>query len=156
MWKRQNSKIKERKSVVRLTFCIQNNFINQEVYCMKVSSICLLSNNVLKLCAFYQKLFKQKPSFLTLEYVEFQIDGLKLAIYSAKKHNEVSNEPSIVDDRLKNILLEIEVTDVDELYQRIIEDNIPIIKELRVESWGSKSFYIRDPEGNIISLYHAA
>lgn len=130
--------------------------LKQGVYSMKVSSICLLSNNVLKLCAFYQKLFMKKPSLLTLEYIEFELDYLKLAIYNVKKHNELLNEPSIVDSNLKNILLEIEVTDVDELYQRMKESNVPIIKELRVESWGSKSFYISDPEGNIISLYHPA
>ncbi len=120
---------------------------------MKVSCICILSNNVLKLCAFYQKALNRKPSLVSLKYIEFELDGFKIAIYDVREHNNLADESSVVDGSLNHMLLEIEVTDIDAEYERLKKIEAPIVKELRIESWGSKSFYIRDPEGNIVNFF---
>lgn len=43
--------------------------------------------------------------------------------------------------------LTIEVEDVDEYYNKIKTQNIPVIIEIRDEAWGDRHFAIQDPNG---------
>lgn len=47
----------------------------------------------------------------------------------------------------KGMFLTIEVADVDAVYKRIKNLSVPIVIELRDESWGDRHFAIQDPNG---------
>ena len=58
----------------------------------------------------------------------------------------------LFDDRSpQGAFLVIEVESVDHLYERAIEGRLPIQQSLRNQSWGHRSFCVREPNG--LTLY---
>jgi catechol 2,3-dioxygenase-like lactoylglutathione lyase family enzyme len=51
------------------------------------------------------------------------------------------------------MILEFNVDDINEEYERIKGMDIEIVKELSTQAWGNTSFYFRDPDGNLIDFY---
>ncbi|WP_265333452.1 VOC family protein [Paenibacillus guangzhouensis] len=49
--------------------------------------------------------------------------------------------------------IEIEVTDVDEEFTRLKNKDVTLIKLPETYPWGRRSFWFRDPDGNIINFY---
>jgi catechol 2,3-dioxygenase-like lactoylglutathione lyase family enzyme len=45
----------------------------------------------------------------------------------------------------------IEVEDVERMYRQVIEKNLPIQQELTTQTWGHRSFCVREPNG--LTLY---
>ena len=50
--------------------------------------------------------------------------------------------------------IEFEVEDADQTYETIKELGVTIVKELSTQTWGRRSVWIRDPQGNIINIFH--
>ncbi len=57
----------------------------------------------------------------------------------------------------RGINLEMTVSDIESLYQRVLENNIPVFKELTVNEYGindsiiiQKQFLIQDPDGYLL------
>ena len=48
--------------------------------------------------------------------------------------------------------LSIEVTDVDEVFQRATVQGFPIVYDLTDEAWGVRRFYLRDPAGKLVNI----
>jgi catechol 2,3-dioxygenase-like lactoylglutathione lyase family enzyme len=46
----------------------------------------------------------------------------------------------------------VEVDDVDELYNKAVQQNLEIIYPLTDEPWGVRRFFVRDPNGQVINL----
>ena len=53
------------------------------------------------------------------------------------------------------VLIELEVADVDAEYARLRGLQVDVIQELRTQPWGQRTFYVRDPDGNVLTLYTA-
>jgi catechol 2,3-dioxygenase-like lactoylglutathione lyase family enzyme len=47
----------------------------------------------------------------------------------------------------------IEVEDVDSAYQQAVGNDLPIQKELSMQSWGHRSFCVREPNGLTLYLF---
>jgi uncharacterized glyoxalase superfamily protein PhnB len=45
----------------------------------------------------------------------------------------------------------IEVEDVEDRYRRVLERRLPLQEELKTQSWGHRSFCVREPNG--LTLY---
>lgn len=52
----------------------------------------------------------------------------------------------------KAIFLSIEVSDVNQWYERANEQKIEIVYPITIEPWGVKRFFIKDPNGATINL----
>lgn len=50
------------------------------------------------------------------------------------------------------IFLSIEVSDIDNLYERALGQNIEIIYPITNETWGVRRFFIKDPNGVTLNL----
>ncbi len=50
------------------------------------------------------------------------------------------------------LLLNFEVPDVDQQYERLKELGLPMHLELRSEDWGQRHFITEDPDGNLIDM----
>ncbi len=47
----------------------------------------------------------------------------------------------------RGVFFTIEVSDVDKVYQELLQKNVPIQIEIRDEPWGDRHFAIQDPNG---------
>ena len=50
------------------------------------------------------------------------------------------------------MLINVEVTDVDEIYTQLTENGLPMILELKSEDWGQRHFITRDPNDILIDV----
>jgi uncharacterized glyoxalase superfamily protein PhnB len=116
---------------------------------------CLISNDVQRLAAFYQKVLKIAPRFSGHSYVEFKTDAGVLAIFDARAQERYipgSAEPSAN----RSSILEFRVTDVDGEYARLQGIVKTWVKPPTTQPWGTRSIYFRDPDGNLVNFFAPA
>ncbi len=53
----------------------------------------------------------------------------------------------------RNLGLEFLVDDVDAVYARLLELGVEMVKPPTTQPWSNRSFYFRDPEGNLLNFY---
>jgi uncharacterized glyoxalase superfamily protein PhnB len=51
------------------------------------------------------------------------------------------------------IMLEFEVDNVDAEYERLSDLGTGVVKELTTQQWGNRSFWLRDPDGNLVNVF---
>lgn len=52
----------------------------------------------------------------------------------------------------ETVFLSIEVSDVDEMHERAVKYDIPVVYPLTNESWGVRRFFVKDPNGATLNL----
>lgn len=119
---------------------------------MNLTHACIMTEDVIKLRDFYREVLQLEGETFGVDYAEFETAVGHLGIFDLNFHNRVSNN-SAKGKYNKTILLEFSVDDVDAEYERIKNMGVEIIKELKNEVWGSRSFYFLDPDGNMISFF---
>lgn len=83
-------------------------------------------------------------------YAEVEKDGVRFAIRLV--------DPELVDmghderrrDDVYNAFVMVELA--KPLFQRYVTNDVPFYQKLRTEPWGSRSFIIEDPDGNLIGF----
>lgn len=51
------------------------------------------------------------------------------------------------------LLLNVEVSDVDAEYERLVSDaGLPLAKDIRTEEWGQRHFIVADPNGVLVDV----
>lgn len=63
-----------------------------------------------------------------------------------------SSLPEAYRQPARGVLINIEVSDVDEIYTQLKENGLPMILELKSEEWGQRHFITRDPNGILIDV----
>lgn len=76
------------------------------------------------------------------------LDGLELHLKEAPKNN--TERP----DRREHEHLDAAagVDGIEAFYERCVENGATILRPLTPTAWGTKDFYIEDPDGNVISF----
>ena len=111
----------------------------------------LLVDDVEASAAFYQAHFKFRPLFTSDWYVHLQQTdhpNVNLA-FVARNHKTVpegSRKPAA------GILINFEVEDPDEIYDRLRAANVEILRALRDEDFGQRHFIAADPNGVMIDV----
>lgn len=60
----------------------------------------------------------------------------------------------LFDDRPpQGAFMVIEVVDVEKLYRKALDKNLPLQQELKVQPWGHRSFCLREPNGLTLYLF---
>ena len=119
---------------------------------MKLTHSCIITNDVKKLKTFYENALQLKGDIYDGNYAEFVVGENVLAIYSLEAHNEIA--PNSAEPSSNNsIILEFYVADVDKEYKRLTDMDVKTVKAPTTQPWGNRSFYFRDPDGNLISFY---
>ncbi|MEX3016465.1 VOC family protein [Gymnodinialimonas hymeniacidonis] len=101
--------------------------------------------------AFYIRHFNFAPAFEMDWYVHLQstIDpSVNLAILDAQ--HETIPEP--FRGETSGMILNFEVSDVDEVHDRLSAAGLPIVKSLRDEAFGQRHFITADPNGILIDV----
>ena len=119
---------------------------------MKLSHVCIVTDDLNRLSRFYQKVLKIEPRVFRGEYVEFPTPGATLSLYRLASHEELA--PGTMEAALNHsVELEFEVADVDAEYVRLKKEQIDWVMPPRDLPWGYRSFYFRDPDGNLLNFY---
>jgi len=63
----------------------------------------------------------------------------------------------LLDDRSpQGAFMVIELDQVDDVYRRALSNQLPIQQELGIQSWGHRSFCVREPNGLTLYLFSEA
>ena len=118
---------------------------------MRFNGICIVTQNVPRLCAFYREILKLEPE----EGDVFKIiptEGAVLSIFSSA-HMEEMAHGSLKGAGSGSYTIEFEVEDVDQEFERLQAMNVEIVKPPTTQPWGRRSVWFRDPDRNIINFY---
>jgi uncharacterized glyoxalase superfamily protein PhnB len=116
---------------------------------------CLISQNMPRLAAFYTQVLAMPAKTVGNEYAEFHTGVGVLAIFSSEaqeKYIPHSTEPGIN----KSVILEFEVADVDKEFARLQGMVKDWVKPPTNQPWGTRSFYFRDPDGDLVDFFTPA
>lgn len=119
---------------------------------MKLTTGCIVTEDVTKMSDFYRQVLQIEPNTYGDDYVEFETDLATLSIYSLHSHEKLA-PGSIQSISGANIILEFMVDNVDAHYQRLRKMDVELVKPPTTQPWGTRSIYLRDPDGNIVNLY---
>jgi len=118
---------------------------------MKFSGICLITEDVIHLMAFYKEILKAE-AVGDENNARILIEGGHIDIFS-KQGMESMAPGSTKNAGNGSYTIEIEVADVDEEFTRLKNKNVKIVKLPETYPWGRRSFWFRDPDGNILNFY---
>jgi catechol 2,3-dioxygenase-like lactoylglutathione lyase family enzyme len=113
---------------------------------------CLISGRFQELVDFYQRVLGITPRMVNGSYAEFPTGAGVLAIFSADAQEQYipgSAEPA----SNKSAILEFKVADVDGEFARLQPFVKSWVKQPTTQPWGTRSFYFRDPDGNLVDFY---
>ncbi len=118
---------------------------------MRFTGICIITQNVDRLCAFYRETLKLESE----EGNVFEIiptEGADLSIFSSERTEKMA--PGCLKGAgYGSYTIEFEVEDVDREFERLKALNVEIVKPPTTQSWGRRSVWFRDPDGNIVNFY---
>ena len=118
---------------------------------MKFDGICLITRDVLALADFYARaLGIQAEGDET--HTELHTEGAHLAIFSIDGMEQMA-PLSMQGAGYGSFTLGFEVQDVDAEYERIKTLGVDFAMLPRTHPWGARSFWFRDPDGNIVDFF---
>ena len=116
---------------------------------MKFAGVCLIAEHTPTLAAFYQALLETEGHWEGEDHVDFP--GTGIAIFSVKGMEEMA-PGSMTGAGSGKAVLSFDVPVVDSLLHRLQDLGAQIVKPPQTHPWGLRSVWIKDPEGNILSL----
>jgi catechol 2,3-dioxygenase-like lactoylglutathione lyase family enzyme len=121
---------------------------------MKLILVTIVTANLEPMRTFYQQVLQIEPQLYRGNYVEFPLEAGTLALWRQSECAEygLGAVRGAANDR---VLIELEVADVDAEYARLRGLQVEVIQELRTQPWGQRTFYVRDPDGNVLTWYTA-
>ena len=117
-----------------------------------LKNTCLITKDVARLVDFYTHVLRVSPKTTGNDYAEFHTGEAVLAIFSADAQEKYI-PGSAQQASNKSAILEFEVTDADQEYARLQRVVKNWVKPPTTQPWGTRSFYFRDPDGNLIDFY---
>jgi len=119
----------------------------------KLTHISIITKDVKRLSDFYEAILKVKDKFVAgNDYVELKTTSCVIAVESVASLERRANAP-FGSNVGNNILFEFKVDNADEDYFRLEKLGVDIVKPLTDSSWGTRTFYFRDPDGNLVDFF---
>lgn len=119
---------------------------------MRFNGISIVTDNYEEMVKFYKELLQVEVKDEGV-FALFKTKGGKLSITSTSVMQSMA-PGSMKGAGNGSYTIEFEVEDVDQTYEIVKELGVTVVKELSTQTWGRRSVWIRDPQGNIINLYH--
>ena len=108
---------------------------------MKIGEVGLLTNDVLRLAAFYKQL---------LEIENDSEDETHQFLITEETTLTVYNDGSTKNNQNQNICLAFTVDDIEKEYKKVLAMGARIIEEPTKRPWGAINMSFYDPDNNII------
>lgn len=121
---------------------------------MNFSGICLNTKNVSALVEFYQQALGVEAQG-DASHSELILPGTGIAIFSAEGMESMA-PGSMQGAGSGSVTLMFAVEHIEAEYARLQALGVPIVKPLQTHPWGSRSFWFRDPDGNLVDFYQVA
>jgi catechol 2,3-dioxygenase-like lactoylglutathione lyase family enzyme len=118
---------------------------------MKFDGICLITRHVSALADFYAWVLGVKADGDEV-HAELHTDGAHLAIFSVDGMESMA-PGSMRGAGSGTVTLGFEVQDVDAEYERLKTFGVEFILLPKTHPWGARSFWFRDPDGNIVDFF---
>jgi uncharacterized glyoxalase superfamily protein PhnB len=138
-------------AVLSLNSGIRNAVAEQSQKPILVNT-CLITGRFSQVVDFYRNVLRIAPQVTNGDYAEFRTGAGVLAVFSAsaeEKYIPGSAEPA----RNRSVILEFRVSNVDAEYTRLQKIVQTWVKPPTNQPWGTRSFYFRDPDGNLVDFY---
>ena len=125
---------------------------------VRFEGITMLADNVGALAAFYRDVIGLTTVVEDGHYVEFENNGIRLAICSrAMMADNTNQHPSFIEGRRgQSVELNFECDSPDDVRERFaafVAQGAVAITEPQSMPWGHTTGFFADPEGNIHSLF---
>ena len=108
---------------------------------MMIGEVCLLTNDVLRLAAFYKRLLGIENGSDDATHQFLLTEGTALTIY---------NDGTVKNDQNQNICLAFTVEDIEGAYRKALALGARIIEPPTARPWGATNMSFRDPDNNVI------
>jgi catechol 2,3-dioxygenase-like lactoylglutathione lyase family enzyme len=118
---------------------------------MRFTGICLITQDVPALAAFYARVLGVE-AVGDATHMELRTQGAGIAIFSVEGMEGMA-PGSMLGAGTGTFTLMFEVPDVDAEYERLKALGVEFVKPPQTHPWGARSFWFRDPEGNIVDFY---
>jgi catechol 2,3-dioxygenase-like lactoylglutathione lyase family enzyme len=118
---------------------------------VKFTGICLITNNVPGLADFYTKVLGVKAEGDDV-HVDLNTEGAGISIFSVDGMESMA-PLSMQGAGYGSFTMAFEVKDVDAEYERLRVLGVEFVKLPAAHPWGSRSFWFRDPDGNIVDFF---
>lgn len=118
---------------------------------LQFTDVCFITNDVLRLRAFYETVFGVKAEGNEI-HSGISINGLTLVF----DHVDIADENPVFRyvkaGGANNVIVGFNVDDVDVEYNRLLPLGAGMINEPTTHPWGARSFQFRDLDGNILNF----
>ena len=121
---------------------------------MKLALVTIVTANLEPMRAFYQEVLQIEPQTYRGNYVEFTLEAGTLALWRQSEYEAFGIAP-MRGAANHSVLIEFAVEDVDAEYARLQGLPLEWVQELRTQPWGHRTFYVRDPDGNVLNVHTA-
>lgn len=108
---------------------------------MRIGAVSLLTNDVLRLAAFYKQL---------LEIENDSDDEIHQVLIAEETTLTIYNDGSIKNNQNQNICLAFTVDDIEKEYNKVLAMGARIIEGPTKRPWGAFNMSFYDPDNNII------
>lgn len=117
----------------------------------RLTGICLVSDDVLRLAGFYADLLGC-PIEGDADFAWVQAPGARLSVFASSGMTAMAPD-SMPGAGRGAMTLEVEVDDVGAAHARAVAADVAVVKAPTTQPWGRESVWLRDPDGNIVNLY---
>ncbi len=108
---------------------------------MMIGEVCLLTNDVLKLAAFYKQLLGVENGSNDETHQFIISEGTTLTVY---------NDGTVKNNRNQNICLAFTVGDIEKEYEKLTALGVKIIEPPTKRPWGAVNMSFYDPDNNVV------
>ncbi|MFM0472600.1 VOC family protein [Paraburkholderia strydomiana] len=119
---------------------------------MKFASVRVVTRDIDGLVEFYQRLSGIKAVRPADGFAEMRFEGATLAI-SSEHLIELFNVGAATAAENQSAILEVEVGDVDAVFERMKASGTNIVMPTTLMPWGNRSLLLRDPDGNLVNIF---
>lgn len=117
---------------------------------MEFIGICLITKDVMSLTKFYCKVLNAEFEG-DLLHSDIKTHGANISIFSVDGMEDMA--PNSMDGvGHGSITISFKVDNVDQEYERVKQLGVEFVKPPQTHPWGSRSFWFRDLDGNIINF----
>ncbi|MDN4599078.1 VOC family protein [Leifsonia virtsii] len=118
---------------------------------MPFASIRIITDDVDRLAAFYERVTGLTAERLAPVFAQFAGPGATLAIAAPATVAMLGDALAPAANR--SIVVEFEVPDVDAEYGRLKSSLADVVLPPTTMPWGNRSALFRDPDGNLVNLF---
>ena len=120
---------------------------------MDFISIRIITGDIRRLVAFYEKATGVQAAWSTDDFAELRTRRATLAIGSTRTVALIAPD-AVRPASNHSVIIEFRVDDVDDLYRNLAGGGVEFVNERPTTMpWGNRSLLVRDPDGNLVNFF---